>query len=134
MKKYLAALTSILLLQCGTRHQDDLLGTWKIDSAYSFYNGFGHIHYDMAVEPELDFQPDGKVKMTIKEESRYQRFQLIQPDTLVLSSEDGSFGQKYLVVALDKGQLILKEKKKPLFKEGGNQERYELRYFSRVTH
>lgn len=133
MRKYLTIIAlAVSFAQCRDKDPSDLTGTWRIDSAYAYYNGFGHAYYDMTVKPSYEFQEDGKLKMTINDESRYQHFNFIPPDTLILASDNGNARVRYQIIVLTANNLVLKEEKKPLFKEGGSQERYELRYFSRI--
>ena len=119
---------TFLFTQCRTRNTNDLLGTWKVDSVYSFYNGF-----DMTSpgqEPLYHFQPDGRLRMTQDKEFRYFMY-TVQADSLTYSTLDDKRVDGLLIVTLNDQQLVLKKEKAPLFKSD-RQERYEIKYFSRV--
>jgi hypothetical protein len=117
------------LTQCQTKDINSLQGTWKVDSVYSFYNGF-----DMTSpgqEPLYHFQPDGRLRMTKDKEYRYF-FYKVQNDSLIYSTLDDKRVDGLLILDVNDEQLILKKSKSLLFM-GGNQERYEIKYFSRVN-
>lgn len=129
MKFYaLAVSITLVLSQCGTRNPDALLGTWKLDSVYNFYNGF-----DMTTpgqEPLYHFQEDGRLRMTQDKEFRFFLYN-VQGDSLTYTSADNTRIDGLLIVTLNDQQLVLKKEKAPLFKSD-RQERYEIKYFSKV--
>jgi hypothetical protein len=119
---------SILCMQCETKRISQLHGTWKLDSVYSFYNGF-----DMTSpgqEPLYHFQPDGRLRMSQDNEYRYFTYE-IQNDSLLYQTLENKRIDGLLIVDLDDDQLILKKLKRPLF-NSHNQERYEIKYFSKI--
>jgi len=131
MNRLFFFVVALLLMRCENDRRAEVIGTWKIDSVYSYYNRYGFTHYNPPVNPLFHFQADGKLKMTLKEESRFQTYTLPHPDSLVFYGPDSTVVAKYLIVELTENRLVLKERKQPLFK-GENQERYELKYFSRA--
>jgi hypothetical protein len=68
--------------------------------------------------------------MTKNTEYRYFQFALLN-DTLRYENPALHVSEKYFVMKADGQQLVLRKEKKVLFK-GKDQERYEIRYFSRV--
>jgi hypothetical protein len=119
---------TFLLAQCHTKNAKDLHGTWKVDSIYSFYNGF-----DMTSpgqEPLYHFQPDGRLRMTQDKEFRYFIYK-VQGDSLSYTTLEDKRVDGLLIVTLDDQHLVLK-KEKPLLFKGTNQQRFEIKYLSRV--
>lgn len=119
----------LLFAQCQTKDINSLQGTWKVDSVYSFYNGF-----DMTSpgqEPLYHFQPDGRLRMTKDKEYRYF-FYKVQNDSLIYTTLDDKRVDGLLILDVNDQQLVLKKSKSLLFM-GGNQERYEIKYLSRVN-
>ena len=119
---------TFLLSQCKTSNVADLHGTWKVDSVYSFYNGFDMTN--AVQEPFYHFQTDGRLRMTQDLEYRYFKYTL-HGDSLTYSTLEDKRIDGLLIVALDEDHLVLKKDKSLLFK-GGNQQRYEIKYFSKV--
>lgn len=118
----------VLCSQCQTRNIEDLHGTWKVDSVYSFYNGF-----DMTSpgqEPLYHFQPDGRLRMTQDTEFRYFTYKM-QGDSLTYSTLEDKRVDGLLIVAMNDRHLVLKKQKSLLFK-GNNQDRFEIKYLSKV--
>ena len=120
--------TTFFLSQCKTRSVEDLHGTWKVDSVYSFYNGFDMT--SAVEEPFYHFQPDGRLRMTQDLEYRYFKYSL-QGDSLTYTTLEDKRVDGLLIVDLDHDHLVLKKDKSLLFK-GGNQQRFEIKYFSKV--
>jgi len=118
----------LFLTQCQKHDAAKLFGTWKVDSVYTYYNGFNMTV--PAAEPIYHFQTDGRLRMTLGKEFRYFQYE-IRNDTLAYHSADNKVSEKFLIENLGADQLSLKKNKSPLFK-GKKQERYEVKYFSRV--
>ena len=53
-------------------------------------------------------------------------------DTLIHRNLDKEILETFIILGLDKEKLILKKEMRPVFK-GENQERSEVRYYSRVS-
>lgn len=120
------------LLSCsGDNQQRTLEGTWHMDSIYSYYNGFTFTRKDIHDEPLQRYQPDGSLIMTLKKESRSFYFSIPVQDSLIHLTSDRSVLEKFAIVKLDNDMLALKKSLNPVFK-GPHQERYEVRYFSKV--
>jgi hypothetical protein len=121
-----------LLFQCSSQDaRYELQGTWRLDSIYSYYNGFTFTRKDIQDEPLQHYEPDGSLIMTLKEESRTFYFSMPVQDSLIHLAPDKSVIEKFQVVELSNNVLALKKVLNPVFK-GPQQERYEVRYFSKV--
>jgi hypothetical protein len=120
---------AFLLTQCHTRNITDLHGTWRVDSVYSFYNGFDMTN--PGEEPLYHFQPDGRLRMTQDTEFRYFMYN-IQGDSLTYTTLEDKRVDGLLIVTLNDRHLVLKKEKPLLFKGSNNQQRFEIKYFSKV--
>ena len=120
--------TWFLFSQCQKKDVTQLHGAWKVDSVYSFYNGFNMM--SPGAEPHYHFQEDGRLRMTLDKEFRYFNYEL-RNDSLHYHSNDNRVEEKFLILELDENHLTLKKTKSPLFKQN-NQERYEIKYLSKI--
>jgi hypothetical protein len=122
-----------MLVACSTRNRPEKLqGSWKVDSVYTYYNGFGFTRNDVEKDPFYHYLPGGKAFMTLELDSQYIQYEFPHPDTLVLRSAAGRTFTTGYIEMLDRDRLVLRIIKNPLFK-GGHQERYEIRYFSKLN-
>ena len=131
---YLTFLGSILftLVFCDSTQSRKkiLVGAWKTDSTFMFYNGFSQSQYKEGADWATHlYHADGKVEEQKFGTSRAHRYTW-EADTLIWSGSAGE--QRFLVLELQSKRLVLKKIKQPLF-PGENQERYEIRYFSRLS-
>ncbi len=118
------------LMQCTSDNKTTVLGNWEVDSVYTYYNGFGFTRKDVEEEPLLEYQQDGKLKMTKGNESRFFLFELSSQDTLLHRNRDGKIFEKFCIQKLNENQLVLRKEMHPVFK-GNNQKRYEIRYLAK---
>lgn len=134
MKKYFWLIFSLAfgLLSCQREKlkRMDIEGAWKIDSSYTFYNGFEQKQMTSTGNWPIYVFEDGIVK-EIKSGSFRSFFYSLKTDTLILRPTQGGEENYFSVLSLEKDQMILKKTKLPLFK-GNGQNRYEIRYFSRT--
>jgi len=122
----------ILLVRCVPADKSSVIqGTWKMDSLYTYYNGFGLTKYDFEEQPLRHYQANGKLMMTRGEESRLFSYKVQNNDSLIHFNLNEKILDQFLIISLDQDQLILKKNVLPVF-PGNNQERYEVRYFSKV--
>ena len=131
--RHLSIALLAILTDCNPGNHTLLQGTWKIDSVYSYYNGFGFTRHEVEEEPLLHYKPEGNLTMTRGNETRSFFYEIPNGDTLIHRKSDKGILEKFIIVKLDKDRLILKREMRPVF-GGINQERMELRYFSRVSH
>ena len=129
---FLMGIVGLLTLSCSPKDKKTvLLGSWKMDSVYTYDNGFGFTKRDLEEEPLHHYEQDGKLKMTREEEFRWFGYDLVQPDTLIFRDLKNKMLDKFLILRLSNEQLVLKKQKAPVF-PGPGQERYEIRYFSKL--
>lgn len=110
-----------------------VLGAWKVDSTYSYYNGFGYSETeggsDWAI---LAYDATGKVKEIKFGTYRQHFYEFIREDSLIFKDEKGQVSSAFKVLELDQNVMTLFKEKSPIF-AGSNQRRYEIRYFSRTA-
>ncbi|PZR39606.1 MAG: hypothetical protein DI538_06510 [Azospira oryzae] len=134
MKFHLLVIVLVALLAVSCRKNfstERLIGSWRTDSVYSYDNGYGLTYRDLHEEPLQHYEQAGRVKMTMGSESRWFTYELIQPDSLIIRNQNNKPVNKYLLLKLDEQQLVVK-KQKPLIFSGPGQERYEIRYLSKI--
>lgn len=113
-------------------HQDRnllLQGTWKVDSVYSFYNGFANIEKDVMGLEEYTYLPDGTVNVTWRGSTRSWKYQLVGSDSLVYFEGQHEVS-RFNILSIEERRLVLRKDLKPIFK-GKDQDRYEIRFFSK---
>ncbi len=111
--------------------RDIILGDWKVDSTYSYYNGFARRQYREGADwATYRFRPDStllEIKFGTHRDYRYS----IHGDTLFWDRESDRSGVHFRILALTPDRLVLRKDKPPLL-PGTEQDRYEVRYFSRT--
>lgn len=130
---YFTLLLMTLLAACQEGYQsEDLVGKWEVDSIYSYYNGFSYMASDNFIPTTYTYNEDG----TLREEKfgggRTIYYRFVDPDSLIYESADRTILGKFHIQKLNQNQLVLAKDKIPLF-EGKEQERYEVRFFSKLT-
>lgn len=136
MKKAIL-LCLIVLFQCQSNlrfKEENMIGTWKVDSIYNYTNGFG---YWIAVPDWRDnivyqYEKDGRVFQKKEEEKRAMHYRLVKDDSLVYTDLAGKFVSGYTILELTPTKLVLKKRHDPLF-PGKNQEVFEIRVFSPIN-
>ncbi|MEJ1242455.1 lipocalin family protein [Chryseolinea sp. T2] len=120
-----------LLCACSPKDPRQAIeGTWKIDSVFTFYNGFGSMETTIVDLEQYTYLPDGKVNVSWSGTTRTMLYDLSAQDTLKYI-ENNHEVSRYQILKLGGDRLVLRKDKPPLF-SGAKQERYEIRYFSRV--
>lgn len=122
----------LLLGHCGKPQPQaaNLIGSWKTDSAYYFYNGFHQTQTGNGSDWSIHtYNQEGKVFEEKFGTSRSHWYEL-KGDTLHWNNPAEGSNEHYQVLHLSRNRLVLKKAKPPLF-PGDNQERYEVRYFSK---
>lgn len=131
MKTIIIPLVFVLVMWgCRKNHQEMIVGKWKIDSIYTYYNGYGMMEADSLDLEQYSYKENGDVNVSWLGSTKQMKYTLKGRDSLFYF-ENGSEASRYLIIGLTGQQLILKKTKKPLFNSSG-QERYEVRYFSRI--
>lgn len=108
----------------------EIEGTWKIDSVYTYYNGFSSMETTIIDLEQYTYLPDGQVNVSWMGSTRKMTYDLAARDTLKYFENEHEVS-RYQIINLRDGHMILRKDKPPLF-AGGAQDRYEIRYFSRV--
>ncbi len=106
-----------------------LVGTWKVDSAFTYYNGFANIDLDSSRWAEYEYLLDGQMK-EIKEGSFLPYTYELERDSLIHNKTNGERFQTYEILQLAPNRMVLRKEKVPIF-SGQGQLRYEIRYFSK---
>ena len=120
-----------LLWSCsGKDPHQAIQGTWKIDSVFTFYNGFGSMETTIVDLEQYTYLPDGRVDVSWSGTTRSMLYDLSTQDTLKYF-ENKHEVSRYQILKLGGDRMVLRKDKPPLF-SGAKQERYEIRYFSRV--
>ncbi len=118
-----------LLQNCHRDRNLLLQGTWKVDSVYSFYNGFTNVEKDVIDLEEYTYLPDGNVDVTWHGSTKSWKYQLVGSDSLVYF-EDQREVSRYSVLSFHQRRLVLRKELSPIF-GGKGQDRYEIRFFSK---
>ncbi|MEO1010063.1 MAG: hypothetical protein AAFX53_02080 [Bacteroidota bacterium] len=105
-------------------------GAWKIDSTFTFYNGFEQKQKkDIGEWPMYVYGK--RIVKEIKSGTYRSYFYEVQEDTLVMTPTQGGAPSFLTILHLERNTMVLKKMKDPLFK-GQGQNRFEIRYFSRT--
>ena len=122
----------LLVGACTAKKDMRLLeGIWRVDSVYTFYNGYGMTMNASDEQPLLRYWPKGRLSMIRGNEERFFTYELLSGDSLAHHNLKGNTIGKFLILDVTDSRLVLQKDKNPLF-GGNNQLRYEIRYFSRV--
>jgi len=115
---------------CTVPIEDRLLGEWRLDSAYYFYNNFEFADDDWHQDERYYYAADGILYTKAVNSAISSRY-IVEGTQLIYLDEQGNAYETHEIVKLTKNQMALKAEKAPLF-QGPNQTRYEVRYFSKV--
>ncbi len=127
----LIILAIITLHSCGSAPETTIRGVWKVDSVYLYYNGFEQRQYQPGSDwATYHYNPEGTVREIKFDTYRSYSYDFIG-DTLLWRSAAGQLQGKYEILLLSPERMVLKKEKAPIF-PGKNQERFEVRYFSRT--
>lgn len=122
-------LFSALFCACQSQPEKQILGKWKLDSAYYHYNQFGFSSDGWHQEEVYEFLPSGEARTRAQQSQVSNTFE-VSGNQLSYFDEQGTLVNTYEILAISRDHLVLRAEKEPLFK-GGNQNRFEVRYFSR---
>ncbi|KYP15167.1 MAG: hypothetical protein A1D16_00390 [Flavihumibacter sp. CACIAM 22H1] len=116
---------------CQNKSNPELAGAWQIDSVFDFYNGFTFMDTHPTPREVHVYQADKTMLRRGMGEEKLYYYELDGNRLFIRDLPNSAVSNEQEIVRLDSSQLVLRKNKKPQF-EGRNQERYELRYFSRV--
>jgi hypothetical protein len=109
-----------------------IIGDWKVDSTYNYYNGFVRRQSgDGADWAVYSYANDGTIK-EIKFGTHRMYHYSVSGDTLFWDAINEQRGVDFKILHLSPERLVLRKDKPPVI-GSGKQERYEVRYFSRTT-
>jgi hypothetical protein len=113
--------------------QKQIIGTWETDSVYTFYNGFDMTLGKSDTWPVYSYGEDGIMLeiMRGQEEKKSFIYEFAGNDSLVIHPTTGGDDKYYEIIRLKRNKMVLKQDQKPVF-PGGNQLRYEIRFFSKT--
>ena len=123
----------VCLLGCSNfSNQKQIIGTWETDSVYTYYNGFDLTLGKSDTWPVYSYGQDGIMLeiMRGQEEKKSFVYEFAANDSLVINPTTSGEEKYYEIIRLNRNKMVLKQIQKPIF-PGGNQLRYEIRYFSR---
>lgn len=107
------------------------MGAWQIDSVFDYYNGFTYTNTNPFPKEVHVYQEDNTMLRRGLGEQKTYYFELKGQHLTIRDLPQATVGNELEITELTPQRLVLRKKKRPQF-EGKNQERYELRYFSRV--
>lgn len=109
-----------------------LIGAWKIDSTFSYYNGFTYTQREEGSDwATYVYEPEGLMKEIKYNSYQSYFFEWHTSDTLTLRPTKGGNNQYFEVLKLNRKSLVLKKIMQPIF-GGNNQLRYEIRFLSKT--
>lgn len=113
-------------------NREYLIGAWKVDSAYTYYNGFEHVKTTGGSDwATYVYGRDGIMKEIKYDSYQSYTFEWCARDSIRIRSTKGGDDNYFKVLRLGSDLLTLKKDKDPIFK-GENQNRFEVRYMSRT--
>lgn len=119
------------LMSCDANTEQKIIGEWKLDSAYYHYNQFNFSSDGWHQDERYTFLPTGEA-ITSAVNSSIRNKYAIEDKHLNYYDEKGNLVNIYEILSLSDENMVLRVEKKPLFK-GANQNRFEVRYFSKVN-
>lgn len=137
MNARLFILCICILLTLTTQHckrtnvHSAITGTsWQTDSIYDYYNGFGYMNRNPYPKEVFRYRKDSIA--THEGMSRELLFYYSTTDTsIVLRDMQGNLVSDFKILQLTDRNMVLKKNRDFIF-PGKNQERYEIRYFSKL--
>lgn len=122
---------TLALVACQpAQDRTQIVGHWKTDSVYRYYNGFSQTLREAASTwSRFEYFANGKIRERRGDEYHEYLYEWKEPDSLIYRSPEGEVIGQFQLLRLSRSSLVLK-KSQPLIFSGEQQERYEIRYFS----
>ena len=120
-----------LLMSFSSNTKQKIIGEWKLDSAYYHYNQFNFSSDGWHQDERYTYLPTGEA-ITSAVNSSIRNKYTIDEKHLNYYDEKGNLVSIYEILSINDENMVLRAEKKPLFK-GENQNRFEVRYFSKVN-
>tara|TARA_R110002124_G_C8971436_1_gene515159 strand:+ start:4719 stop:5120 length:402 start_codon:yes stop_codon:yes gene_type:complete len=118
-------------LSCETSYEQKIIGEWRLDSAYYHYNQFNFSSHGWHQEETYKYLPTGETITSAVNSSVSNKFS-IEDKRLKYFDSNGELVNIYDILSIDGKNMVLRTDKKPIFK-GKNQNRFEVRYFSKMN-
>jgi hypothetical protein len=122
-------LIAVFFSSCQSEAQTYLPGTWRIDSVYDYYNGFSYTNRNPTPREMYDYRKDSTVLRKGMGEQLLYRYSLKDSTLAIIAS--GRQIDQFTIIHIDEALLVLKKDKRFLF-PGNKQQRYEVRYFTKI--
>jgi hypothetical protein len=120
---------AIFFSSCQSDAQAYLPGSWRIDSVYDYYNGFSYTNLNPTPREVYDYRKDSTVLRKGMGEQLLYRYSLNDSTLAIIAS--GRQIDQFTIIHIDEALLVLKKDKRFLF-PGNKQQRYEVRYFTKI--
>jgi hypothetical protein len=115
---------------CNTSNEQKIIGEWRLDSAYYHYNQFNFSSQGWHQEEIYTFLPTGETITSAVNSSISNKYS-VKDNRLNYYHQNGDLANVYEIISIDNQKMVLRTEKKPIFK-GQNQNRFEIRYFSKM--
>ena len=123
-------MTAVFASACTSSVPAQLIGPWRIDSVYDYYNGFSFTNRHPTPQEVHDYRKDSTVLRKGMGEQLLYRYSIKDSTLSIIAA--GKKIDEFIILHVDDNLMVLKKNKKFLF-PGSNQQRYEIRYFSRLS-
>ncbi len=122
---------SLVAFSCQPPPQELILGSWKVDSVYAYYNGFDYWEYKEGADwAAYEYTADGQMKEVKFDTYRPYQYRIAE-DTLFWIAQQEPNSGAFQILELRPDYMVLRKDKAPIF-SGRRQDRYEIRFFSRT--
>lgn len=117
---------------CSSRKQtlQAIQGSWIVDSIYDYYNGFGFMNTQPNPRETFRYLADSIMYREGMNRQRLYHY-YVTDSSIVVKDVQGNLVSDHKIELLSKSNMVLRKDKKEIF-PGKNQERYEVRFFSRI--
>lgn len=127
---FLCTFFLFVFVSCKMNSDVPLVGSWRLDSIYYFDNGFTYTNRAPYPSEVHVYRSDSTfLRRGMGRENRYT-YSLNIKELLIKDSSDGP-GAKLTIIRADSTVLAIRKEKSLIF-PGKNQERFEIRFFTRL--
>lgn len=127
----LVSLCLVLLTSCTSQKDTSLTGSWKLDSIFYFDNGFTYTNKaPYPAEVHVYKEDSTFLRRGMGRENSFV-FSLRNNELFIRDTSNGSIA-KFTILSSNKKTLTIRKEKSAIF-AGKNQERYEIRFFTRLV-
>lgn len=120
-----------MLVSCKSNSDIQLEGNWRLDSIFYFDNGFTYTNRAPYPSEVHVYKSDSTfLRRGMGRENKFT-YSLNKKELVIKDSSDGP-GAKLRIIKADSTILAIRKEKSLVF-PGKNQERYEIRFFTRIS-